>query len=85
MRKPKTKLMRKNASPDLKSLESGDVQERFQSAVGNYIQNSKKLNSTSTNYASERLIENLKTAGDMEIPKGRKKPPRYEYGEKMKK
>ena len=44
----------------------------------NYIQNSKKLNSTSTNYASERLIDNLKTAGDMAILKRRKKPPMYE-------
>lgn len=76
--KPKPKVMHKNISPDLKSLESGDVQERFQSAVVNYIQNSKKLNSTSTNYASERLIDNLKTAGDMAIPKRRKKPPMYE-------
>ena len=55
--KPRSKKIDKT-SPDLKSLELDDVQKQFQSEVGNFIQNNIKISSVSTNYASERLIEN---------------------------
>ena len=69
--KPRSKKIDKT-SPDLKSLELDDVQKQFQSEVGNYIKNNIKISSVSTNYASERLIENLKKAEDLTVPRIKK-------------
>ena len=75
--KPKLKKVPKS-TPDLKSLGCEDVQQRFQAEISSYIQSTVKINSESANYASSRIVDNLKKAGDLTIPKVQKTKTAHE-------
>ena len=75
--KPKLKKVPKS-TPDLKSLGCEDVQKRFQAEISSYIQSTVKINSESANCASSRIVDNLKKAGDLTIPKVQKTKTAHE-------
>ena len=66
------------STPDLKSLDCEDAQKRFQAEISSYIQSTVKINSESANYTSSRIVDNLKKAGDLTIPKVQKTKTAHE-------